>query len=132
MSGGSALLPAWIVAPLAAVLMLMIAGHVSALRAAGRGGEQPWSRVRIRTANGLVMMGVVALLATGLSLIPVSNARLFALVWSAVIGLLGIMLALGLIDAMNNIRLTRRARARLRGDFSRVLRHTAEPRDAQG
>ncbi|MEO0716219.1 MAG: hypothetical protein AAFY58_04430 [Planctomycetota bacterium] len=123
MSGGT-LLPAWGVMPFAIVMLLLLAGHIRAIAT----GDGPASRVRIRTANGYVMMLVTSLLACALSIVPVRDARTFVLVWMVVIGLVAMMIVLGMADAMNNVRLAKR----LRGDVdARVAEAIRAAREAE-
>lgn len=124
MSGGP-LLPAWAVIPPAIVLLLLLAGHVRAVQTGGG----PMSRVRIRTANGYVMMLVASLLACAVSVVPTRDPRLFVTVWMVVVGLLGMMIALGMADAMNNVRLARRMRGDIDERVARAVRAAREARE---
>ena len=63
------ILPAWLVLPMAVVTMLVISWHVMAIQRA----KMPASRKRIRTANGLLMLFLTALLAYALSIMSATT-----------------------------------------------------------
>lgn len=100
----------WSVAlPLAGVGVALVGVHLFLI---GRSGA-PASTRRIRTANGLVMLVLLPALACGLSLVhkgSVGEARVFVLTWMLIVGLVGIVLGLALLDLMNNVRLAVKAR----------------------
>ncbi|MBC7773486.1 MAG: hypothetical protein H7210_13395 [Pyrinomonadaceae bacterium] len=112
------ILPPWVVLPMAVVTMLVISWHVLAIQRA----TMPASRKRIRTANGLLMLLVTALLAYALSIMnaavprgaAVDDVRLFVLVWALIMGLLPMVIGLAMLDALNNIRLHRVTRRKLK------------------
>jgi hypothetical protein len=99
------ILPGWIVLPLGALLMLVVAVHVLAVRASpllsGR-------RKRLRVAGGVLMIFVTALLTYALGLAPEvadplkepGRARAFVLIWLAIVGLVGILVAIAVVDAL--------------------------------
>ncbi len=121
----STTLPMWAVLPLGVVTMLIIARHVMLLQDA----PMPASRRRIRTANGLLMMGVTALLVYGLGVMrtgptaaaSINEVRAFVTVWSVIAGLMPIVIGLAMLDAMNNVRLHVAERRGLREQFGTKL-----------
>ena len=100
---GPTILPFWFVAPLAGLTMLVIAGHLLAMRDAR--AHIPASRYRIRTVNGGIMLAAVPMLASAFSVVPTDRPRAFLLIWSACVGLLVVVVALALLDALNNARI---------------------------
>ncbi len=100
---GPTILPFWFVGPLAGLTMLVIAGHLLVMRDAQR--HIPASRYRIRTVNGGIMLVAVPMLASAFSVVPTNRPRHFLLIWTACIGLLLLVVALALLDAINNARL---------------------------
>ncbi|MEQ8770846.1 MAG: hypothetical protein RIB60_10105 [Phycisphaerales bacterium] len=107
--------PAWIVLPLSAVALVVIAGYLVALRAAPTTEVLPPSRRRIRMASGWVSMITVALLAYGFGVATPANARVFMLVWIAGTAMVGLVLMLAFIDLADSYRIRRDAdRARRR------------------
>ncbi len=100
---GPTILPFWFVGPLAGLTMLVIAGHLIAMRDAQR--HIPASRYRIRTVNGGIMLVAVPMLASAFSVIPTDRPRPFMLIWTACVGLLLVVMALALLDAVNNARI---------------------------
>jgi len=108
---GPVILSPWFVLPVAAVMMLAVAAHITVTEKSA----QPRSRRRIRIANGWVMLVGVPLIAAGFSIIsPEVNRRAFVLVWLMVMGLVLISLGLAGLDILNTMRLTLRDRRRLR------------------
>lgn len=107
LADGTTMLPGWLVLPVAALTLLVVAAHVLAVQA----GDMPLRRKRLRIANGLLMMFVTALLAYALGMAGViqepiaqpGEARRFVLVWMAIIGLVGIVVALAGADAIATI-----------------------------
>lgn len=121
------MLPLWIVAPLAVLSTVVIGGHLAALQRA----DMPASRRRIRTANGVVLLGLTLLLAYAIGCVgmlpsgggSIGHIREFVLVWMAIIGLVPMVLGLAGLDVVNTIRLQRgmirEIRGRMRGDMLR-------------
>ena len=70
--------------PVAAVALLVTAGHWIALARA----EMPAGRKRLRTANGLVMMMAIPVLAYGFGAVDTADHRRFVLTWLAASGLI--------------------------------------------
>ncbi len=124
----ASLLPAWIVVPIAAAAIVVLAAHVLALQQT----PMPTRRRRIRTANGLLMMLVASLLAYALGVAPpVGNpttnpdvARIFLLVWSVILSLLTIVIGLAALDVAHTARLALTDRRRLREELRAGLRGT--------
>lgn len=100
---GPTILPFWFVGPLAGLTMLVIAGHLIAMRDAR--ARIPASRYRIRSVNGGIMLVAVPMLACAFAVVPTDRPRAFLLIWSACVGLLVVVVALALLDAINNARL---------------------------
>lgn len=104
-------LPPIVVLPLAILTVLVIAAHLAALQA---DRSVPLSRRRIRTANGVVMLVTTLTLAYAFAYASTADPARFALTWGAAIMLLTIVLALSSIDVLNNFRLTRLQRRRVK------------------
>lgn len=124
-------LPFWIVAPPTVVLMLFLANHVTALQQ-----TTVCLRRRVRTANGVAMMLTTALLAHALAIVSPSDVRTFVLVWMMIVGLLGLIILLALLDAMTTYFLLQARTRRARWTFASLappqlarLNPEAEPRD---
>lgn len=92
--------------------MIVIVAHLVAMRDARE--SIPASRYRLRTVNGGIMLATAPLLAAAFSVVPASNQRLFVIVWFACIGLLGLVVMIAVLDAINNARLMVIQRRRLR------------------
>lgn len=107
-SSGPMLTP-WIVMPIAAVLLIVIGTHLNSLASA----PMPASRRRIRVVNGWLMLLTTPLAAYAFAMAAPSNTRLFVLVWLAVVGLIGIIVMLALMDLLNTQRLYRGVRREL-------------------
>lgn len=118
---------------MAAVALLIIAGHMQAMWEAARQGLMPASRVRIRTVNGFVMMITTCLAAYGFGIVTPSRAGMFVLAWTAVAGLIAIVVMLAVIDVLNTARLTwREGREARRALRDKVAREIAEVRARAG
>jgi len=128
--GASPFLPAWAVLPVAGLVMLFVAGHVLAINDAR--AEVPTRRRRIRTANGVILMWVCALVAYGTSILDPSDARRFVLTWSAVTALVGVAVLLALFDALNTIRMHARARKEIRRELRESIEHLLGESQHQG
>jgi hypothetical protein len=123
MTGGQGVLPPIVVLPLACVAVLVIAAHLAALAGAR---DMPLSRRRIRTASGVVMLITSVVLAYAFAYAPVSDPRRFTVAWSASVMLLGAVLGLGGLDAINNVRLARLQAGRIRRAAGALDRQIAE------
>lgn len=120
------MLPLWVTAPLAVVLMVLVVGHILVLRAV----EMPASRRRIRTANGAVILILLPTMAYALSVSTPDDQRGFVLTWLCVIGLLGLVIALAVLDIINSLRLAMGETMDLRRQTREALRGEArEPSD---
>lgn len=129
MTDSGTIAPAWLVLPIAAVALLIIAGHMQAMWEAARRGLEPESRVRIRTVNGFVMMVTTCLAAYGFGIVTPDRAGMFVLAWTAVAGLIGIVVMLAVIDALNTARLSWRFRREARRSLrERIEREIGEVR----
>lgn len=117
--GTGSLAPGWLVLPLAGVALLATAAHIVALREAPA-GALPESRRRIRTATGWVIMVTIPLTAYAFGIATPSDAGVYLTVWMAVVALLGAILMLALLDAVNTMRLHRAAVRRLRAEYRRL------------
>jgi len=126
------MLPAWLVIPLAMLTMLLIAAHVLSVQVS----PLDTIRKRLRIANGLIMMLVTAMLAYALGIAPTfstpradpDRARGFLLVWLAIIGFLGISVAMAICDALATARDALRQRRILRQEMRDHM--AAAPRPA--
>lgn len=116
------ILPAFIVLPLAALGVLVIAAHLTAMRA---DRDVPLSRRRLRTASGVVMLVTSVVLAYAFSFVPPDDPRRFTVAWSAAIMLLVVVLTLAGLDAFNNVRLARIQRRRIRREAGRLYHELA-------
>lgn len=125
----SAMVSPWFALPAAGVVMLILASHIEATRAATR----PESRRRIRVANGWVMLLMVPMAASGFSVLdPETNRRGFVLVWLGVVWLLSLSLLLAMVDVSNTLRLTMRDRRKLKGELHDITRDIARLRSESG
>ncbi|MBX3380088.1 MAG: hypothetical protein KF805_08320 [Phycisphaeraceae bacterium] len=118
------LLPAWVVLPVAAIMLLVVATHLMVLLRS----DMPASRKRIRTLNGWIMLFLVPIGAAAFGVESPSDPRLFVLVWSIVILMLVLLIGLALLDMMNTTRLYRRERDKLGDHFGQSPREP-EKRD---
>lgn len=117
--GTGSLAPGWLVLPLAGVALLATAAHIVALREAPA-GALPESRRRIRIATGWVIMVTIPLTAYAFGIATPSDAGVYLTVWMTVVALLGAILMLALLDAVNTMRLHRAAVRRLRAEYRRL------------
>jgi len=112
----SALAPAWVVLPLAVLTLLILALHLSLLRA---DTNCPPCRRRIRTVNGVVMMSLVPVFAYAIGIAsPDTAPREFAIAWMFTLGLTGLMAVMACIDVLNTARLRSIERRKIREDLS--------------
>tara|TARA_R110000782_G_scaffold57258_18_gene119755 strand:- start:53035 stop:53433 length:399 start_codon:yes stop_codon:yes gene_type:complete len=121
------LAPGWLVLPLAAVALIATAAHIIVLREAPKGAI-PESRRRVRVATGWVILVTIPLTAYGFGIADPGRPGVFMTVWLAVIGLIGSILLLAMLDAANTLRLHRAESRRLRQDlrYIRENRHDAD------
>lgn len=130
------ILPGWVVLPVAAATMLVVAGHVLATHAS----DLPTRRRRLRVVNGILMMFVTALLAYALGVAAVveeptarpDETREFVIVWLLIIGLLGVVISLAGADAIATLvhgwQARREFRRQVRLDAGRQLVERHAPR----
>lgn len=105
------LAPGWVVLPLALVALLVVGTHWILL---GRAAGVPPIRRSLRSANGLVMMLAIPVLAYGFGIVSPSNGRAFALTWILATGLLAMVLILAVADLLYTAHLARKEYAELR------------------
>lgn len=105
-----ATLPPAIVLPIAFLAMIVIAAHLLAL---GRAG-MPASRRRIRTVNGILMIGLVPMIAYAFTMSGSAAPRAFVILWIVITWLVGLILLLAVLDVANTMRIHRRALRELR------------------
>jgi ABC-type dipeptide/oligopeptide/nickel transport system permease subunit len=103
MTETSPLMPAWLALPVAAVVLLVLAGHLLALNISA----MPPRRRRIRMATTVLMMLVTPLLGYGLGVVSPAQARMYVLVWVLVASLLFMILLLAVLDMTTTLRLHR-------------------------
>ena len=115
-SGGTILSP-WLVLPVAAVMMLVVAAHIGVTEQR----TTPPSRRRIRIANGWVMLLAIPLLAIGFGVVATGNHRVFAMVWMAAIALVSFSVMLAFADMVNTLRIVRAERRRCAREAARRL-----------
>lgn len=133
---GSALLPAWLVLPVAGFVLLVIAGHTLSLHAQ----NIPPRRRRIRTACGFIMMFVTGLLAYALAIQPdphsgvaagsagvvgTGHGQSFVLVWTLIVAMLALMIVLAAADAAHTLYLGSVERRALRSTIGSPLNVSA-------
>ncbi len=126
--GQGPIAPTWIVLPLAMIALILQAGYLLALRELPPGRIPP-SRKRIRTATGWLSMFAIPLTAYGFGIATPADPTTFAIVWMVVIGLVAAILMLAVLDAVNTMRLHRKAKRRLRGEYLAALRRDIEALD---
>ena len=119
------LAPPWAVFPMALMTMVILAAHLAGLARA----EMPESRRRIRRINGWLMMFLVIALACAAGL-PATH-RTFVMLWLIVAGLTGLVLIIAWMDALNTLRLHRRARAHLQRHMRDLIARRAASAPAE-
>lgn len=112
-------LPAIAVVPLALLAMIFIAGHVMAMNDPTSG--VPTSRKRIRSANGVMLMWLVALVTYAISILNPEHTSRFVLTWLTIITVVGLVLILALLDVLNTIRLHSAARRIIREELKQGI-----------
>lgn len=113
---GQTIAPAWLVVPLAAFTLVVLAGHWIAL---GRAALPAFVK-RVRSVNGLLMMLSVPVLAYAFGLADVNQARQFVLSWMLATGLLTLVLMLAFIDLLHTLIASRRQMRALRQEAARL------------
>lgn len=109
--------PAWLAMTLGMLTLVVVAGHLIALRTA----EMPESRRRIRTVSGVVILMATPLVTYAFGIVTPSEAKAFTLSWSAVMGLLGLILILAALDILNNGRIYREQHRAMRARVRREM-----------
>lgn len=128
MSLAQALVSPWGAVPVAALVMILIAGHI--VRVEER--TTPSSRRRLRMANGWVMLVTAPLIAAGASVFdPWAQQRAFTLTWLMIIALLAVSIAIAFVDIANTLILARRAARRLRRESALAALADVRRRRAQ-
>lgn len=128
----SPIAPWWLVLPMAALSVVIVLIHLSALADRAHNEHVPLSRRRLRTAGGVVTLITIPVLAYSFGITTPADARDFALSWAASVGLLGMIVIIASLDALNSIRLHHRTanrHARKRDELLAELR--AALRNAQ-
>ena len=119
-----ALLPAIVIVPVSALLMIFVAIHLVRVT---RHPKLPPSRRRIRQANTTLLLAAIPFLAIGLSLVnPDDEPRRLAFAWLTTICLLGMSIMLAMLDMLNTARLFRSHRRRLRADLNALRKRHEE------
>ncbi|MGJ8635433.1 MAG: hypothetical protein ACSHX5_01120 [Phycisphaerales bacterium] len=112
--------PSWFVLPLAMIALLVVAAHLLVLREHAI-GKMPESRRQIRMMTGWVMMFTIPLIAYGFGIVTPAQKQEFLLAWTCIVGLLGGIVLLACVDAINSIRLAYRQTRTLRAEFRETL-----------
>ena len=115
------MVPGWVALLLAAPTMFIIARHILSISSS----DLDLSRRRLRIGNGLLMMFITALLAYALGMAEVPDqprtnpgaARLFVMLWSVIVGLLGVVVLVAVLDALLTTRSGLRAHAALKREM---------------
>ncbi len=127
-----AILPAWLVLPIGALTMIIIAGHVTAIQSV----EMPLRRRRIRTVNGVLMIFTTALIAVAVSLTDSGRevlaqpeqARRFVLLWGMITSFVGLMIMLAALDSLTTLQLHAEKRRAVRAKFRESLEQAVAAR----
>ena len=127
MTGGP-IAPLWLVLPLAGIALIIQAGYLIALGELPK-GKIPPSRKRIRTASSWLSMFAIPLSAYGFGFAASQDPRLFAIVWMVVIALIAGILMLAGLDAVNTLRLHRKATQGLNSEWKTSLKLSGTPQD---
>jgi hypothetical protein len=104
MPNSTAILPAWLVLPIAVLALIVLAGHLLGLIAAADMDPQ---RRRIRTTNTVLMMLAVPLVAYGFGIATPAQARTYVYVWVLVSALLFLVVLVAMLDMLHSWRLHR-------------------------
>jgi uncharacterized BrkB/YihY/UPF0761 family membrane protein len=112
------LAPIWITGPMAMLMLVAVAAHLLAMRTA----DMPESRRRIRTANGWLILITVPVLAIAFSMVSPRQPRQFTLIWTVAVAMVGMVIAMAVLDVANNLRLARIQRRRFGRSVSAGLR----------
>lgn len=104
----STIAPAWVVLPMACVALLAVLVHLAMLHSAEVAASMPLSRHRLRTAGGVVTLIAIPVLAYSFGVVTPADPRAFTMAWSASMGLLGMIVLIAGVDALNSVRVHRR------------------------
>lgn len=110
--------PPWLVGIGAIVALGFLVLHVRGLWRA----EMPDSRRRIRLANGFLMMAATPLAAYALGWVSFSQTRLFTFAWTAITGMVVVIIFLAVADVLNTWRLALGERRKLAPDLAERIR----------
>jgi len=111
------LLPAWVVLPMALLTLIVVSAHIQLLLG---DREMPPSRRRIRLCSGALMLVSTPLIAFAFGILRPIDARIFTLVWTAIIGILLLVVMLAGLDTLNTLRLHASSRRTNRGNIARL------------
>ena len=112
--------PTWFVLPLAMIALLVVAAHLIVLREHAI-GKMPESRRQIRMITGWVMMFAIPVLAYGFGIVSPNKEQDFLTAWLAIVGLLGAIVLMACVDALNSLRLARVESKKLQSEFHALL-----------
>jgi len=112
--------PTWFVLPIALIALVLQAGYLIAIKEQ-RPDRMPPSRKRIRIATGWLSIFAIPLSAYGFGIASPSDAGTFTVVWMLVIGLIAAIVMLAVLDAVNTMRLQRKAGYRVRKEMREHL-----------
>jgi hypothetical protein len=118
--------PTWFVLPLAMIALLVVAAHMIVLREHAI-GKMPESRRQIRMMTGWIMMFTIPLTAYGFGIVTPAQEQEFIYSWSCIVGLLGLIVLMACVDALNSIRLAKLQRRALQEELFELMR---EPEQA--
>lgn len=128
--------PAWLVLPMAVSAVLIVLVHLSALHDRAHNTHIPLSRRRLRTAGGVVTLITIPVLAYAFGIATPVDAKGFTMSWAASVGLLGMIVIVAGLDALNSIRLhrhtadrTERKRDELLAQLHAALHSTSRDED---
>ena len=102
---------------------MVISAHVHVLL-----GDRvmPPSRRRIRLCNGVLMLFATPLIAFAFGILRPGDAHVFTLVWTAIVGLLFIVILLAGLDAVNTLRIHASSTRSNRGNVRRLRAELAD------
>jgi len=120
--------PSWFVLPLAMLALLIVAAHLIVLREHAI-GKMPESRRQIRMVTGWIMMFTIPLIAYGFGIVSPTNEQDFLMAWTGIVGMLGAVILMACVDALNSIRLARVQRREIHQEFRALL--TQQPEHAE-
>ncbi|HYF14890.1 MAG TPA: hypothetical protein VD971_07455 [Phycisphaerales bacterium] len=113
---GAVIAPAWFVLPVSILALMVVAGHWVSLGKA----DMPPFRKGLRSANGLLMMITIPVLAYAFGIADSADQRRFVLSWMLATALLVLVLVVALLDAGHTMVLASRERARLREEYRKA------------